>query len=410
MPEVATLENMTEAVMYLDLQNYINFGRYTRLNLDCEVILKAKGINKKIATLIDQLHMIRNNCNDNLSDRERENVLYAKYNPKSFSREAREKILTAECNQKALSAEQASAAIYDQINVECDIGSKILESSIVEEIDTDKWNTFYERYSDCATKMQQIVVFDNFRHDVSERLNVDGVTFFGFPINMCRFHLPADTGLEKIQLELCAHPLHVDIYRGICEYHIRGGFVFVDEIKRTISNFDSTKFAMHCNFGKVYELVKYELVVLEKPRNFCRLQEKESLDIKNSKISIYWFDANDFPQLALIDEFYSGIVQGPIINEINSKLAIECDWYSPNYLVEYEFPPGAMFLKCRVAPQKSRIGGGFEYVYLNNVPNEEIWKQSVLSTKETLKPIMARVIGGGDAKYVPLPHIMVGGS
>mgnify|MGYP003441669595 FL=1 len=126
MPEVATLENMTEAVMYLDLQNYINFGRYTRLNLDCEVILKAKGINKKIATLIDQLHMIRNNCNDNLSDRERENVLYAKYNPKSFSREAREKILTAECNQKALSAEQASAAIYDQINVECDIGSKIL--------------------------------------------------------------------------------------------------------------------------------------------------------------------------------------------------------------------------------------------------------------------------------------------
>ena len=56
------------------------------------------------------------------------------------------------------------------------------------------------------------------------------------------------------------------------------------------------------------------------------------------------------------------------------------------------------------------IGGGFEYVYLNNVSNEDIWKQSVLSTKETLKPIMARVIGGGDAKYVPLPHITLGGS
>jgi len=102
----------------------------------------------------------------------------------------------------------------------------------------------------------------------------------------------------------------------------------------------------------------YELVTLRNCAPFSRLQEHNSIDYSQDRLPYYWFDPREY-------------VETPLA-ELKDSLAIEDHWYNARYIVTYEFPADAMFLRTTVEKQQTKAGGGVEYIYLQNLDKHRI--------------------------------------
>jgi hypothetical protein len=114
------------------------------------------------------------------------------------------------------------------------------------------------------------------------------------------------------------------------------------------------------SMGSIKSSVKldYELVTLKNCAPFSRLQEHDSIDLSEDRLPFYWFDPREYAETPL--------------GELKESLAIEDHWYNARYIMTYEFPADAMFLRTTVEKQQTKAGGGVEYIYLQNLDKHRI--------------------------------------
>lgn len=249
--------------------------------------------------------------------------------------------------------------------IHCLNKSGIDRSSIAEEFPMETFERFKSKYADICKYGGYIGIQGKYHtfgeYDDREKYStfvLEFVKLFGFPPKMCSFRENGDT----INMVVRGNAILFDVYRNICKLYIGNPFGAVDVINN-LNHFHNNSSA---SFARKYVSLEYELVQLDSPREFCRVQKEKELELRH-KLPVYWFDPNDFPQISLIDEFYCGEVKYDLKNDLQNALAIEDEWNDANYVVRYTFPASALFLKCRVESQKTRYGGGFEYIYLNNM-------------------------------------------
>lgn len=251
------------------------------------------------------------------------------------------------------------------LGIHCLHRSAINRFSIAEEFPIALFERFKSKYSDICRYNGIIGVrgkqYTFRQYDDSQKYRgfvAEFIELFGFPPKMCSFRENGDT----MNMVVRGNAILFEVYRKICKLYANSPFTAINVIGN-LNYFHSNSSA---SFARKYVTLEYELVELDYSREFCRIQKEKEIDFHH-RFPDYWFDPNDFPQMNLIDEFYCGEVKYDLKNDLQNALAIEDEWNDANYVVRYTFPASALFLKCRVESQKTRYGGGFEYIYLNNM-------------------------------------------
>lgn len=271
------------------------------------------------------------------------------------------------------------------LKIHCVYRSAVFRSSIAEEFNSRLFERFKSKHADICRYTDTIGVQGKHyafgEYDDNEKyltFVLEFIKLFGFPPKMCNFR---ENG-NSVNMVVKGNAILFEIYRSICKLHYGNPFAAIEAINN-LNHFHNNSSA---SFARKYVALEYDLVQLDSPREFCRVQKEKELELRH-RLPVYWFDPNDFPQINLIDEFYCGEVKYDLKNDLQNALAIEDEWNDANYVVRYTFPASALFLKCKVETQKTRYGGGFEYIYLNNANNLAITAGKAYPTQATITNI-----------------------
>jgi len=127
----------------------------------------------------------------------------------------------------------------------------------------------------------------------------------------------------------------------------------MEELDRHVSLLNAAYDKSIESFDHKAPKIDYELVVLSNMQNMSRLHETCELDPSASTVPTYWFDGTEYKNKS--------------VGELRSIFAIKDEWNKASYLITYQFPAGAMFLRTRVESQGFLYGGAEEYIYLHNM-------------------------------------------
>jgi len=260
--------------------------------------------------------------------------------------------------------------VIHYISCVCTMKSKMLRCSIAKSIPFDKWHAFVYKYAKFIIKSKYIGESDECyvfsagypQIYMEKQFCIDFMKTFGFHYEICRFCIKDNS----VNIIVQGNSVLFGVYTDLCRmFPLDPEKVY--KLTRLLNHAHDDSSA---SFVRKYIALKYEIVALDEKKEYCRIQSDDELEVKEfDELPMYWFDPAEFEAMEVADRFFSGKITSELRCELQEKLAIEEDWQDAACVIKCEFPAGAVFLKCEVESQKTRRGGGFEYLYLNNLQN-----------------------------------------
>jgi len=261
----------------------------------------------------------------------------------------------------------------------CLIKSRMLKCSVAKVIPLEEWNEFSSKHakfvmlSSYIAEKDKYYVFTVKNHEKQSteaiEFRIEFMEWSGFCYEICRFII-RDDGVHMV----------VQGYAALFEAYTKLCKIFPDnpeKVREMTRHLNSAHDASSASFTRRYLALKYDVVVLNAEKEFCRIQERDEFKRgKFKNVPLYWFNPDDFEAMSIADKFYSGRITAELRQELQEKLAIESEWQDAACVIKCEFPAGSAFLRCEVEPQKTRSGGGFEYLYLDNYNSANNIKQT----------------------------------
>ena len=223
-------------------------------------------------------------------------------------------------------------------------------------IDSDGWKLLSETY-DLKNCLGRIVCLKDY-----EQFEIEFIRLFGVPSVLCCIDIVdgkkaiTSKNVKLVPGDVVVYHYHQILFRRPILWLCREYPYEPRKIRNIIDLLDKVHGISERSFRKKYLKMDYEFEILRNYKEFNRLQNED----KCSNIPVFWYDPVDFHADSTIDV-------------IKEKLAIEDEWLGQKlFIVTYGFPTGAIFLKCKVEAQKTKKGGGVEYLYLGNIPKESV--------------------------------------
>lgn len=223
-------------------------------------------------------------------------------------------------------------------------------------IDSDGWKLLSETY-DLKNCLGRIVCLKDY-----EQFEIEFIRLFGVPSVLCCIDIVdgkkaiTSKNVKLTHGDVVVSHYHQILFRRPILWLCREYPYEPRKIRNIIDLLDKVYGISERSFRKKYLKMDYEFEILRNYKEFNRLQNED----KCSNIPVFWYDPVDFHADSTIDV-------------IKEKLAIEDEWLGQKlFIVTYGFPTGAIFLKCKVEAQKTKKGGGVEYLYLGNIPKESV--------------------------------------